>query len=150
MANSLSRKKDSRKSLLRNLVTSLVLYEEIKTTEAKAKEVKPIVEHLIFIARKNDLAARRKLLSYLFDKKAVKKVFEVLVPRYKDLNSGYVLSYRIGKRLGDSASLMILKLKEGKLEELKEKEKDAKDNSEPKASAKKPAKGSEKIAKTSK
>ena len=126
MPNSLSRKKDNRKSLLRNLATSLVLYEEVKTTEAKAKAVKPIVEHLIAIAQKDDLAARRKLLSYLFDKKAVKKVFEAIVPRYKKLNSGYVLSYRIGKRKGDSASLMILKLQEGEKEAPKEKEKDAK------------------------
>ena len=63
----LSRKKAYRKSTLRNLATSLVLYERIKTTTAKAKELKPVVEHLITIAKKNDLNARRRLMQYLFD-----------------------------------------------------------------------------------
>ena len=97
--------------LLRNLTTSLILYEEIKTTQAKAKEVKPIVEHLLFLAKKNDLTIRRRLLGYLLDKKATKKVFEVLVPRYKDLESGFVHVYKVGNRLGDAAPMVILKLK---------------------------------------
>lgn len=112
MVKSLSRKDNHRKSLLRNLATSLILYEEIKTTKAKAKEVKPIVEHLISCAKKNDLASRRRLLGYLFDKNATKKMFEVLVPRYKKINSGFITSYLLGKRLGDSATVVILKLKE--------------------------------------
>lgn len=128
MVNSLSRKDNHRKSLLRNLTTSLILYEEIKTTRAKAKEVKPIVEHLIFRARKNDLAVRRWLLSFLFDKKAVKKVFEILAPRYKKINSGFVLSYRTGNRLGDSAPMVILKLKEIEMPIVKET--DGKNNEE--------------------
>lgn len=115
MANSLSRKKDPRRSLLRNLATSLILYEEITTTKAKAKEVKAVVEHLIYKAKKNDLASRRLLLAYLFDKKATKKVFEVMVPRYKKTNSGFILSYKLGQRLGDSAPLVMLKLKEGEV-----------------------------------
>lgn len=106
----LSRKFANRKSVLRNLATSMVLYEEIKTTQAKAKEIKPIIELLINRAKANDLAARRFLLGYLFDKNATKKVFDVLVPRYKDIKSGYIKTYNIGNRLGDAAPMMILKL----------------------------------------
>jgi len=107
----LSRKKANRESLLRNLATSLVLYERIETTEAKAKEVKPVVEHLISQAKKNNLSARRQLLSYLFDENATKKILDVLVKRYKDLESGFIKSYRKGRRLGDGAMIMILELK---------------------------------------
>ena len=123
MIKSLSRKKDARNSLLRNLATSLILYEEIITTQAKAKAVKPIVEHLLARASKENLTSRRAMLSYLFDKKAVKKVFEVLVPRYKQvcysrnkkLNSPYVKIYKVGRRLGDSAEVVIMKLAEGEI-----------------------------------
>lgn len=107
----LSRKTASRRSLLRNLATSLILYERIETTEAKAKEVKSEVEHLLSLAKKNDLAARRRLLGYFFDKNATKKVLEVLLPRYDKLSSGFIKTYRKGKRLGDGAMIMILELK---------------------------------------
>jgi len=115
---SLSRKYANRKSTLRNLATSLVLYEKIKTTTAKAKEVKPIVEHLINSARKNDLVARRALLGYLFDENAVKKVFEDILPRYKDIKTGFIKEYKLGPRLGDGAEMTILGLAKGaKVEE---------------------------------
>ena len=116
MPKSLSRKDNHRKSLLRNLATSLVLYEEIKTTKAKAKEVKPIVEKLINRAKKsqsNNLVVRRKLLGYFFDKNATRKVFEVYGPRYAKINSGFVKTYNLGSRLGDNAHLVLLKLVPG-------------------------------------
>ena len=112
----LSRKYANRKSTLRNLATSLVLYERIKTTTAKAKEVKPIVERLISIAKKNDLVARRRLMAYLFDENAVKKMFEVIVPRFKKINSGFVKTYRLGARLGDGADMMIAEFVGGEKE----------------------------------
>lgn len=124
MNNSLSRKKDYRKMLIRNAVTSLILYENIKTTLAKAKVIKAKIDHLLAIAKKNDLPSRRNLLAYLLDKKAVKKVYEILIPRYKNIKSGFTLIYRINPRLGDSAPMAILKLKEGeiaKLNNIKEK-----------------------------
>ncbi len=119
MIKTLSRKRDHRRSLLRNLATSLVLYEEIKTTQAKAHEVRPIVEHLITIVRKNpegagNLAVRRRLLGYFFDKNATKKMFEVIVPRYKNINSGFIQIIKINSRLGDNAKMAIIKLKEVK------------------------------------
>lgn len=115
MQKSLSRKIGSRNSLIRNLTTSLILYEEIKTTSAKAREVKRVSERLITMAKKSDpksVYVRRKLLGYLFDKNATKKMFEVLVPRYQKFNSGFVSTYKIGKRLGDGAELTIMKLRE--------------------------------------
>ena len=105
MAKSLSRKDNHRRSLLRNLATSLVLYEEIQTTEAKAKEVKPILEHFIHLAKEDTLAARRQLLGYFFDQNATEKIFEVLVPRYKKITSGFIKIVKIGPRLGDNAEM---------------------------------------------
>lgn len=119
----LSRKNAPRKSLLRNLATSLVLYEKITTTTAKAKEVKPLVEHLINQAKSNDLNARRRLLSVFFDENATKKVLEVLVPRYKDQKSGFVKIYKLGARLGDGAEQSVLEFKKVKIELPKTEEK---------------------------
>jgi large subunit ribosomal protein L17 len=109
----LSRKKANRKSTLRNLATSLILFERIKTTTPKSKELKPIVEHLIHIAKPGDVNSRRKLMAYLFDENAAKKVLEVLVPRYKNLQSGFIKSYKVGIRLGDGADMTILELQKG-------------------------------------
>lgn len=138
MIKSLSRKDNHRKSLMRNLATSLILYEEIKTTKAKAKALKPIVEHLIIRAKDNSLETRRRLLGYFFDKNATKKMLEVLIPRYKKVNSGFVRIYKIGPRLGDAAEMVLVKLDPGKIEKpsLAIKEEDAKEKSGKKDSAK--------------
>ena len=112
---SLSRKSGNRKSTLRNLATSLILFERITTTTAKAKELKPIVEHLINSARPGDLNGRRKLLAYLFDENAVKKTIDVLLPRYEKVPTGFIGSYRVGRRLGDAADMMILELQKEKV-----------------------------------
>ena len=106
----LSRKTAYRKSTLRNLATSLILFERISTTTAKAKELKPVVEHLINSARPGDLNGRRKLLAYLFDENAVKKTMDVLLPRYKNTPSGFIKTYKTSRRKGDGAELMILEL----------------------------------------
>ena len=136
----LSRKKAYRKSTLRNLTTSLILYERIKTTTAKAKELKPVAEHLINAARSQDLTARRQLLSFLFDENAVKKVLEVLVPRFKSIKSGFIKTYKLGQRFGDNAEMSIIEFVKVKEKEdvnpsttLGVKEKDAeKENRAPK------------------
>lgn len=120
MKTSLSRKDNHRKSLIRNLATSLILYEEIRTTLPKAKEVKSRVEHLLTNAQENNLASYRKLLSFLYDPKAVLKISEVLIPRYKDQKTGYIQIFRIKPRLGDSAPMAILKLIPGKEKIVKE------------------------------
>lgn len=140
MFNSLSRKKDYRQSLLRNLATSLILYEEIRTTKAKAREVKSIVERLISRAKKDksSLTSRRYFLGYFYDKNATKKMLEVIVPRFNKINSGFVRIIPVGSRLGDNAQMVIIKLQEGEKEPIEEKqaEKGADNGSAKKASQK--------------
>lgn len=101
----LGREKASRKALLRNLATSIIIYEKVKTTKAKAKAVRPEVEKLITIAKKNDLTARRKLLEVLYHKKAVNKALEILGPRYKERKGGYTRIINLGQRAGDGAEM---------------------------------------------
>lgn len=134
MPRSLSRKDNHRKSLLRNLITSLILYEEIKTTKAKAKEIRPIIENLINKAKRNDIVTQRKLLGYLYDKNATKKVFEVLIPRYKEIKSGFIKIYQLKQRLGDSADIVIIKMDPGKISDInktKDEEKNASKKNHP-------------------
>ncbi len=125
---SLSRKTDYRKSTLRNLTTSLILFERITTTEAKAKELKSVAEHLINSARPGDVNGRRKLLAYLFDENAVNKTIDVLMPRYENVPTGFIHSYKTARRKGDAAEMMILELRpEVKKEVSKEKTEDKKE-----------------------
>ncbi|MBD3359876.1 MAG: 50S ribosomal protein L17 [Candidatus Buchananbacteria bacterium] len=102
----LDRKKDPRKALLRSLATNLILHEKIKTTEAKAKAVKPIIERLITKGKTNDLHIRRELLKYLYVENAVKKILEDLSPRYKDRKGGYTRIIKLGNRQGDAAKIV--------------------------------------------
>ena len=106
----LDRKSPARRSLLANLAESLVLYEKIKTTKAKAKTVRPLVERLITAAKKNDLNSRRKLLSVLYHKKAVAKALEVLGPRYQERAGGYTRIIKLGRRQGDNAEIAQIEL----------------------------------------
>lgn len=101
----LDRKKASREALLRNLATSLILFEKIKTTQAKAKAVQPFVEHYIHIGKKGGLTARRKLLQDLYDKNAVKKLLEYYPKRFSTRTSGYTRIIKIKPRLGDGAKM---------------------------------------------
>ena len=104
----LGRKKGPKEAMLRNLATSVVLYERVKTTEAKAKAVKPVVEKYVTVSRKNDLSTRRKMLKFFYDKKAVDKLLEELGPRYKDRKGGYMRITKIGQRKGDGAKTVQL------------------------------------------
>ncbi|MEK7636003.1 MAG: 50S ribosomal protein L17 [Patescibacteria group bacterium] len=83
------RKKGQRKALLRGLISNLILKEKIETTEAKAKEIKPFVEKLITIAKKQNLAALRSLFS-LISKKSAEKLYYLIAPRYKERRGGYL------------------------------------------------------------
>jgi len=106
----LGRKINHRKSLLRNLATSLILYEKVDTTLPKAKEVRSTVEKIITTAKSNDLTAFRKLFSFFYDKNAARKVIKELVPRYKDRQSGYVRIFQMKNRLGDNSPLARIEL----------------------------------------
>ncbi|EKD32973.1 MAG: 50S ribosomal protein L17 [uncultured bacterium] len=106
----LGRKTGPRVSMLRNLVESVILYESIQTTKAKAKEARKIVEKLITIGKKGDLASRRQLMKYLYTDLSVKKILEVLAPKYKNRKGGYTRVTLLGTRKGDGAEIVKLEL----------------------------------------
>src|SRR6266542_3859925 len=99
----LNRPTEQRQRLLRSMLGSLLRYERITTTEARAKELKRHVEKLITTARRGDLHSRRLALSTLPDPPAVLKLFEVIAPRFKDRPGGYTRVTRLGQRKGDGA-----------------------------------------------
>lgn len=99
-----------RKHLLANLAQSVILYEKVRTTEAKAKEVRPVVERLITFGKKPTLATRRLLLKRLPTENAVKKILEVLGPRYATRAGGYTRITKVGRRQGDAAKMAVLEL----------------------------------------
>ena len=115
----LSRTREHRRAVLRNLVTSLFLHERIETTVAKAKEARRVGERMITFAKRGDLAARRHVASYVHGDDVVKKLFETLAPWYAERNGGYTRIVRIGRRLGDAGETALLELV--KSPELKEK-----------------------------
>jgi large subunit ribosomal protein L17 len=96
--------------LLRGLATNLVLYEKIKTTDAKAKTLKPIFEKYITKAKSNSLLIRRQLQKYFYTEGAVKKMIEEIGPRYKDRKGGYTRIIKLGQRKGDGAKIVQLEL----------------------------------------
>jgi large subunit ribosomal protein L17 len=99
-----------RKALLRNLASALFLYEKITTTLSKAKELVSYSEKLVTKAKKADLSAVRAINGEINSKNAVKKIFDVLVPRYKERNGGYTQILKAGTRRGDNADIAIVKL----------------------------------------
>ena len=107
----LSRTASHRKSLLRNLAKEVIDHERIKTTEAKAKAVKPEVEKLITLAKRGDLHSRREALSALGqDKFVVYKLFEEVAPRYAERPGGYTRILKLGPRRSDSTEMVYLEL----------------------------------------
>lgn len=106
----LDRKKAPREMMLRNLAASILLYEKVQTTQAKAKAVKPLVEKLISISKENNLITKRKLVEILPQKLAIKKLLEVLGERYKDKNSGYTRIVKLNTRSGDGAAIVQIEL----------------------------------------
>ena len=108
----LGRSSGHRKALFRNLVTDLLGYEKITTTEAKAKEARIFAEKMITLGKKGDLSARRQALSFILDEKTVDKVFSDLALRYEERNGGYTRIVKLGPRLGDGAEMVRLELVE--------------------------------------
>lgn len=106
-----------RRALFRNLITSLLQHERIKTTEAKAKAVRSDVEKMITLAKRGDLYARRLALRTVTNKKIVQKLFDTLGPRYQNRNGGYTRLIRLGPRRGDAAEMVLLELVDREEEE---------------------------------
>ena len=104
----LNRTHEHRKALFSNMAGSLIEHEQIKTTLPKAKELRPIVEKLITLAKRGDLHARRQAAAALKEDKDVAKLFDVLAARYKDRQGGYVRILKAGFRYGDMAPMAII------------------------------------------
>ena len=105
-----SLKKSPRELLLRNMTTSILLHEKIKTTTSKAKVVQSKVELLITSAKKGSLSDIRRINSYLLDRLAAKKLIIELAPLYKDRPGGYTRVVKVGYRAGDNAGMSIIEL----------------------------------------
>jgi large subunit ribosomal protein L17 len=106
----LGRDSAHRKALYANLAGSLIEHGRIKTTEAKAKAVRPIAEKMITLGRRGDLAARRQALAYLRSQEVVHKLFAEVGPRFADRNGGYLRIVKIGPRPGDGAEMAYLEV----------------------------------------
>jgi large subunit ribosomal protein L17 len=106
----LGRSSSHRKAMFRNMVTSLFKYDRIRTTDAKAKELRGWVDHLVTLAKRGDLHARRQALSIMREKAVVHKLFEEAPSRFGDISGGYTRIIKEGIRKGDSAPLSIIEL----------------------------------------
>jgi large subunit ribosomal protein L17 len=101
---------DQRLAMFRGLVTSLLEHEQIRTTEAKAKAIRPLAEKMITLGKSGSLPARRRALAFIYDTDVVKKVFDDLGPRYASRPGGYTRIVKLGPRLGDNAPMVQLEL----------------------------------------
>ncbi len=106
----LGRDSAHRKALYSNLAGALIEHGRIRTTEAKAKAVKPIAEQMITLGRRGDLSARRQAIAYLRSQDVVAKLFSDVAPRFADRPGGYSRIVKLGPRQGDSAEMVYLEL----------------------------------------
>ncbi|GAA0323552.1 50S ribosomal protein L17 [Bacillus carboniphilus] len=114
----LGRTSDQRKALLRDLATDLIISERIETTEARAKELRSVVEKMITLGKRGDLHARRQASSYIrhevaneeTGQDAIQKLFSDIAPRYEERQGGYTRIMKLGPRRGDGAPMVIIEL----------------------------------------
>src|ERR1700747_922489 len=104
----LNRTSAHRKALFRNLVLALVSHERIKTTDAKAKELRRYADRMVTLGKRGDLAARRLAFAFMQSRDAVKQLFDEIAPRFKERNGGYTRVVKFGFRRGDAAPLSIV------------------------------------------
>ncbi len=104
----LGRKHEHRRAMFANMAAALIKHEQILTTLPKAKELLPIVEKLVTLGKRGDLHARRQAIAEIRDVAMVKKLFEVIGPRYKDREGGYTRVLKAGYRYGDSAPVGVI------------------------------------------
>ena len=105
-----SRRSDQRKALFQHLASALIKHEQVITTLPKAKDLRPVVEKLITLAKRGDLHARRQAIAQVRDVAQVGKLFSVLGPRYKERDGGYIRVLKAGYRYGDSAPVGVIEL----------------------------------------
>ena len=104
----LGKKPEHRKAMFANMCAALIKHEQITTTVPKAKDLRPIVERLVTLGKRGDLHARRQAISQIRDVAMVKKLFDVLGPRYKDRKGGYTRILKAGFRYGDNAPVAVI------------------------------------------
>jgi large subunit ribosomal protein L17 len=104
----LNRTAEHRRAMFANMAAALIKHEQIVTTLPKAKDLRPIVEKLVTLGKRGDLHARRQAISEMRDIAMVKKLFDVIGPRYKDRNGGYTRVIKAGYRYGDSAPVAVI------------------------------------------
>ena len=104
----LNRTAEHRRAMFANMSAALIKHEQIKTTLPKAKELRPVVEKLVTLSRRNNLHARRQALSQIRDETQVKKLFEVIGPRYAKRPGGYTRVLKAGFRPGDNAAMAFI------------------------------------------
>jgi len=104
----LSRTPEHRKAMFANMAAALIKHEQIVTTLPKAKELRPVVEKLITLGKRGDLHARRQAIAQIRDIAMVKKLFDVLGPRYKERHGGYIRVLKAGFRYGDNAPVAVI------------------------------------------
>ena len=111
-----NRRSDHRRSMLANLAASLIKHEQIITTLPKAKDLRPVVEKLVTLGKRGDLHARRQAIAQMRDLAMVKKLFEVIGPRYKGRDGGYTRVLKAGFRYGDSAAQAVIEFVDREVE----------------------------------
>ena len=112
------RKADHRKAMLRNLATSVILYGRVETTEAKAKDLRSVVDEMITLGKKGDLASRRRAAAFIrnvvadekTEQTVLQKLFDEVAPKYAERNGGYTRVIKTGTRRGDAAPMTIIEL----------------------------------------
>jgi large subunit ribosomal protein L17 len=104
----LNRTAEHRKAMFANMAVALIKHEQISTTLPKAKDLRPIVEKLVTLGKRGDLHARRQAIAQIRDVAIVKKLFDVLGPRYKERNGGYTRVLKAGFRQGDNAPAAVI------------------------------------------
>ncbi|SHN36700.1 50S ribosomal protein L17 [Gracilibacillus kekensis] len=116
MARKLGRTSDQRKALLRGLATDLIVHERLETTEAKAKDLRSVVDKMITLGKRGDIHARRQAAAFLYNAEAnenevaVQKLFSDIAGRYEDRQGGYTRVLKLGPRRGDGAEMAVIEL----------------------------------------
>ena len=103
-----NRTAEHRKAMFENMAASLIKHEQIVTTLPKAKDLRPVVEKLVTLGKRGDLHARRQAIAQIKDVNLVRKLFDVLGPRYKERNGGYTRVLKAGFRYGDNAAMAVI------------------------------------------
>lgn len=106
----LNRSSAHRRALFRNMVTSLLDHEQVRTTDAKAKELRPYAERMITLGKRGTLHARRQALAFIRSETVVKKLFDDVAPRFRERAGGYTRIVKLGMRRGDAAAMSLIEL----------------------------------------